>query len=541
MDPVKRFLDHLAHSPLSPVVSEVHGRSLLSTSGRQMQHLVRRARSTLRVHGAPGDRAVLLADNSARWVAADLALLAEGRVVVPMYARQDPAELVQMMHDCDPSVVLVGSEALAEAVRTHWPQAPLLSFDELFAGEILDAPPHAWQPDDDLTIIYTSGTSGQAKGVVLTVANTAFMLPRTESALRAMMALRGEPAGGDRVFHYLPFCFAGSRIVLWTCLWRGVPIMVGTDLDNMAEELRTASPHYVLNVPMLLERIKNGVEANLRTQPAPIRWLMGRATGAWHAQPRGRRDRAALALADRLVFQRIRDRFGPHLRCLIAGSAPLGPDTQRWFEMVGIPVYQVYGLTETTAIVTMDQPPHVRAGRVGRALPEVQVRLGSDDELLVKGDNVFDRYWQRPEATAAAFDDGWFRTGDRAEVHEDGTWRIVGRVKNVLVPTSGHNVAPEPLERRLVETIEGVEHAVVVGHGRPHLAALVSGDRVDGGAVEQGIADLNAELPHYRRIRAHVLLDEPFTIDNGLLTANRKLKRAAIEDRFAHHIDAMYA
>lgn len=534
---IETFFHHLAERSDEAWVIEVRGDALKPATGAELASKVARARGALRTAGLkPGDRGVLLAPNSIEWVACDLALLGEGAVVVPMYARQDPDELVAMMHDCAPSVVVCADESLASAIRERWSDAPVRTFDEVFAGDPVEEPPVARGADDPVTIVYTSGTSGEPKGVVTTRENVDFMLPVTARSLEAMMGPRDEP---HRVFHYLPFCFAGSRIVLWTCLFRRNPIHVSTDLEDLARELQTAAPHYLLNVPMLLERIKNGVDKQIRGQGRAVGALYDRARAAWAKPQRGLRDRAVLALAQRVLFSRIRAKIGVNLECLICGSAPLGEETQGWFQMLGIPVYQVYGLTETTAIVTMDRPPVVTPGRVGAALDGVEVRLGDDDELLVRGPNVFGGYWGRPEATEQAFVDGWFRTGDRAEVDATGNWRIVGRVKNLLVPTSGHNVAPEPIEQRLVEGIEGVEQAVLIGHGRPWLGALISGE-ADPRAVEAGIAAINESLPHYRRIRRWHLCEEPFTVENGLLTANRKLRRAAIEQAYAEIIDALY-
>jgi len=444
-----------------------------------------------------------------------------------------------MMHDCTPSVVLTATDDLAAAIGEQWPEAPLLTFDEAFAGQPVDEPPVARKPEDPVTIVYTSGSSGEPKGVVNTMANIDFMLPVTASALASMMGARD---GDDRVFHCLPFCFSGSRVVLWTCLWRGNGLMASTDLENLAEELRAARPNYFLNVPMLLERIKNGVEAKIRERHKAIGWLWDAGRAAWARSEdgtAGRRDLLVLAAARRVLFSRIKDQIGPELACLICGSAPLGEDTQRWFMMLGIPVYQVYGLTETTAIVSMDQPPAVKPGWVGTPLNGVQTRIGEHDELLVRGANVFCGYWNKPEVTETAFVDGWSRTGDRCEVDAAGTVRIVGRAKNLLVPTSGHNVAPEPLEQRIIERIEGVEQAVVVGHGKPFLAALVTGV-LDEDRLSASLDEINTDLPHYRRIRKFHLCDEPFTVENGLLTANRKLRRATIEQHFADRIEALY-
>lgn len=518
------------------LVTEVHGSSLVPADGTVLGDLIARARGALAGAGVkPGDRVVLIAPNSIRWVAAELGVLFHGAISVAMYDRQAPAELLAMIADCAPALLVVEDDALAASLAASG--VPRLGYGALFGPQTAHGPPAPRAADDAVTIVYTSGTSGAAKGAVLTRANVDFMLPRTRDALAAMMGVRDRE---DRVFHYLPLCFAGSRIVLWTCLFRGSGIHLGTDLDRLATELATVDPHYLLNVPMLLERIKSGVEAKLSERGPAVGWLVRRATRAWErGDAAGRRDRLALALARRLVFSKVREKLGPSLECLICGSAPLAEHTQRWFGMIGLPVYQVYGLTETTAIVTMDVPPNVRPGRVGVALDGVELRVGDGDELLVRGPNVFAGYWGNPTATAEAIVDGWFRTGDQVELDGDGSLRIVGRVKNLLVPTSGHNVAPEPLEELLTRLVPGCEQAVVVGHGRPYLAAILAGP-VDRARVEDALVEVNRDLPGYRRIRRWVLADGPFTVENGQLTANRKLRRAVIEAAYAGPIAALY-
>jgi long-chain acyl-CoA synthetase len=223
----------------------------------------------------------------------------------------------------------------------------------------------------------------------------------------------------------------------------------------------------------------------------------------------------------------------------VCGSAPLSEETQRWFEMLGIPVYQVYGLTETTAIVTVDDTSHVTPGRVGRAIDGCEIATSEHGELLCRGPNVFRGYWNKPEATAAVLRDGWFHTGDQVDLDARGNVKIIGRVKEVLVPESGHNVAPAPLEQRVLEASTGIEHALVVGHGRPYLTAIVSG-KVTPPELERVLDTVNASLPHYMRLRRMVCAPEPFSIENGLLTANQKLKRKAIEERYRDAIEQMY-
>ncbi len=548
---VDTILAHLVAWPDRAFAVEVHGKRLVTTEGRALRSLVELARLALRERGVgPGDRVVLVAPNSTRWIATDLAILAEGATVVPLYARQDPRELAAMIRDADPRLVVTLDEALRDAIVAHLDAPPKLALlPELFLGAAPSSfePARALAPEHPATIVYTSGSSGEPKGVITTVANVDFMLPILDVKL---VELAGAPGGADRVFHYLPFCFSGSRMVLWGCLFRANGIMMSTSLENLVEELATARPAYFLNVPALLERIKGGIEKKLAARPLPIRVGYARAVDAWRrltlaAQGKGASragDELVVALAKRVIFRAIRAQLGPQIKGLICGSAPLPEEVQRWFvELLEIPVFQVYGLTETTAIVTIDRKDAVTPGRVGHAIRGVSMKLGDDGELLVKGPNIFPGYFRREEASRAAFtEDGWFRTGDQCTIDERGNLAVVGRVKNLLVPTSGHNVAPEPLEELVLHHVEGVEQAVVVGHARPFLSVIVTGD-VAHEAVMAGLEAVNAELPHYRRIRKAFVSRERLTPENGLLTANQKLRRGAIDRHFQKEIDALYA
>ncbi|AKF06331.1 AMP-dependent synthetase/ligase [Sandaracinus amylolyticus] len=546
------FLANLSEHPDRAFVTEVFctglapGKErLVPTRGGRLREMIEQARHALRAAGVkPGDRVVLVAPNSARWVACDVAILAEGATCVPMYARQAASELVAMMRDCDPRVVIVDGAPLADAIAAHAPPAPMIQLDALFAGH----PPSALEParrveaSDVVTIIYTSGSSGEPKGVMTSVANVEHMLPVLDAKLRE---LTGTSGGRDRVFHYLPFCFAGSRMVLWACLFRANGLFLSTSLDDLARELRVAAPEYFLNVPALLERVRAGVEKKLAERPLPVRMLYERAIEAFRRERAGiarKRDRALLAAAKSALFPKIREQIGHQITGLICGSAPLAEETQAWFsDLVGIPVYQVYGLTETTAIVSIDRVDGVVPGRVGHPIAGCDVRLGDHGELQIRGPNVFRGYFRRDTATRDAFtDDGWFRTGDQATIDTRGLLRIIGRVKNILVPSSGHNVAPEPIEQMIMERVPSASHAVVIGHGRPYLVALLAGTG-DRAAIDRAIDEVNEALPHYRRIRKVHVHDDPLTIESGMLTANQKLRRHEIEAHFAREIDALYA
>ena len=527
-----------------------------TATGTDLLAQVAAARAFLRMSGlAKGDRCALVAPNSIRWVALDLAILAEGTIAVPLYARQAPGELAAMLRDAGPGLICCGDAALRDSLASAWPDAPRLAlFDEIFAAipaptPAVAATPVALAPQDAAAILYTSGTSGEAKGVVIAVGNLDHMLSCTTARLDQLMGrgdvplaenVRGEP---DRVFHYLPFCFAGSWILLLSCLSRTSVLTLSMDLTKLADEMRAAAPDYFLNVPALLERIRAGVEDNLRKRGGAIASIFDHAKAAWlrlDAKITRPWDFLWLGLAGTLIFPSIRKRLGPNLRALICGSAPLTRETQLFFMMLGIPVLQVYGLTETTAICTMDDSRHIEPGRVGPAVPGIEMKTGENSEILVRGPNVFPGYWNRPAQTAQVLYDGWFHTGDQGDVDANGKWRITGRLKNLVILNSGHNIAPEPIEEELLRALRGAQQVVLVGNARSFLAAIITGE-VTHEEIESQIERLNATLPHYRKIRRFHVEPQPFTIENGLLTANGKLKRDAIAARFAAEIARMYA
>lgn len=547
---LERIFDNLRLQPERTKLIEVRGTSLQGTDGAGILELVGRARAAIEQAGLqPGDRVAILAPNSTRWVAADLAVLASGGIVVPLYDRQDPKELAVMMRSAEPRLLLAATKELAAPVIAAWAgegegaQAvgcTVLDFEAVFQPAPLTKPIHAFGESDTVAIIYTSGTSGEPKGAMLSRANVDFMIPKTIARIARVV---GERSGPDRVFHFLPFCFAASRMMLWTQMSRPNPLMMSTDLGNLVVEIAVAKPNYFLNVPAVLERIRTGVGAKIEERGGAALGIWKRAVAAYGKSLEGKAsllDRAALELGRRVVFPKIKQQIGPNLEFLISGSAPLSADTQRWFQMLGIPVYQAYGLTETTGIVSLDDPQKVEAGKVGLPLDGQTLKVSEEGELLVKGPNIFQGYWRKPEETAQAIRDGWFHTGDQVEYAEGGNLKIVGRIKNLIKPESGHYIAPEPIEEKLMTACPQVQQCMLVGHGRAHVAVLVPGNPPQE-ALDQAIEAVNADLPFYKRIRGVVRADEAFTIENGLLTANQKLKRRAIEQRFEPQIDAYFS
>lgn len=541
------FLDEILASLTkagdTPVLQEIHDGRITPVTARGLLELVGRARAFLSTRAlTPGMRCALYANNGAQWVAMDLAAMAEGLIVVPLYARQAPAELVAMMKDCSPTLICCGDQTLRDGLRKEWPAAPpSFLLEEIFAaGRRTNDPAPVPAESDIATIIYTSGTSGEAKGVMLTAGNIGHMLRCVNARLDLLMS--GKSAQ-DRVFHYLPFVFAGSWILLLTSLLRGSLLTINTDLGKIAQDMRTIAPDYFLNVPALLERMRRAVDEQLWQAGGFVQGIYSRAKAAWVRRQDGRSrmlDSMWLSLANSAIFPTIRKKMiGHNLRALICGSAPLALETQLFFMMLGIPVLQSYGLTETTAICTLDDPNHYEPGRVGPAIPGIEMKLAENEEIIVRGPNVFPGYWNRPAETAKGLRDGWFHTGDQGEVDVNGNWKIVGRIKNLIILGSGHNIAPEPIEEKLLQQLPVGAQAVLVGNGKGYLSAILTG-AVTREQAQAAIDAVNPQFPHYKQVRAFHIRPEGFTIENGFLTANGKLRRDAIAREMRNEIEDMY-
>jgi long-chain acyl-CoA synthetase len=547
---LESILAQLRRADERVVLREIHGETFTTVTGRELLAQVQRGRSYIRKFGLmPGDRCALLGANSIQWTAVDLALMAEGIIVVPLYSRQAASELASMMKDCSPSLLIVGDAELGTAIERQWPARPhpVLMEEVLRAAparEPVTEAPTARTDGDLVTIIYTSGTSGEPKGVCLNVGNVTHMLHCTGERLDHLMGASSGQGESDKVFHYLPFNFAGSWILLLSCLSRESVLTLSTDLNKLADEIHLSAPNYFLNVPTLLERVRRGVLDSISKRAAPIGMLFAQAKSAWERERSGRRgalDAMWLAMGRRLIFAKVKEHFGGNVRALICGSAPLAVETQQFFMMLGIPVLQVYGLTETTAICTMDDPrTAVEPGYVGPAISGIEMTVADNQEILVRGPHIFAGYWKRLEETARVMKDGWFHTGDQGEKNKSGNWRIIGRIKNLIILNSGHNVPPEPIEEKIAQHLAGAQQVVVLGNGRGYLCALITG-QVTASDTQKVIDGVNADLPHYRQIRNFSILSEVFTADGGLLTANGKLRRDAIDRRFSAEIATMYS
>jgi long-chain acyl-CoA synthetase len=542
---LETILYRLQKASTSPVMRELRGGSILSVTGGELLAMVRQARQFLVASGlGRRDRCVLLAPNSIHWAALDLAMMAEGIVVVPLYARQAPSELVVMMKDAGPVRIFCFDQSTVTEIQKLWPNAPeICLLDNVFNGTATTVAPSRVPIEmDAAAILYTSGTSGEPKGVVLTAGNLEHVVRCINRRLDELM---GKGREADRVFHYLYFSFAGSLILLLSALARNSVLTLSTDLSKLSDDMKLSAPDYFLNVPMVLERLRATIEKTIRNRGKFATRLFTNAQKAY-VRRHDKESRGVsiwLTLANWTMFPAIRKTVGPNVKALICGSAPLAVETQLFFLMLGIPVLQVYGLSETTAICTMDDPNRLEAGRVGSAISGVEMILGENGEILVRGPNIFAGYWQRPAETAKALEGGWFHTGDQGDVDACGNWRVSGRLKNLIILNSGHNIPPEPLEEALMTHLPAVQQAVLVGNHRSFLAALVAiapGKSASVKEVQSAIDSLNLSLPHYKRIRSFYVVPEPFSVERGLMTTNGKYRRDAIAAHFAVEIAELY-
>lgn len=539
MNYLENIFERLSRASNALVVGEVRDGQIVAVTGGELLGMVEKARAFILACGLkPGDRCALYGPNSVRWITIDLALMAQGVVVVPLDPRQVASEIAAVVRDASPSMILCSDEGFA----ANLPSAPeTIFFEKILAGPDAEpSPPLPRKDDDPVTIVYTSGTSGEQKGVIITVGNITFMLGCTNARLDVLMGAQTEP---DRVFQYAPFCFGAARILLLTSLSRNSMLTLSTDLTKLSDELKLAQANYFVNVPLFLERVRRRVEESIAKKGGFAAKVFNGARRAYFGEGSSL-DAIYSRIAKAIVFPAVRKSVGPNLKALICGSAPLAAETQKFFMMLGIPVLQVYGLTETTAICTMDDPRHVEPGRVGSAIPGVEMKVAEDGEILVRGPNIFAGYWHRPEAATKAMAGGWFHTGDQGEADEKGNWRITGRLKNLVILNSGHNVAPEPLEEKLASLLPEAQQVMLTGNQRSFLGALVMIPGANGaqqGRVQAALDAMNKDLPHYKQIRGFQVLGDTFTAENGLLTTMGKLKRDAIAARYADEIERVYA
>ncbi len=495
-----------------------------------------------------GDRVAIVAETSHLWAAADLAILSLGAVTVGLYTSLPSPKLAALLQHCGARLVLFDDQHTWRRFREAVAGVPLGARVFYAGGPIEALTPEstsvAWleeqvrsvDPHSPATIVYTSGTTGDSKGAVLTHAAFHHVVSGSRDAFPT------EP--GDRSVVFLPMAHVLQRFATYRGLVDGVEGWYAPDVAGLPDTILAARPQILIAVPRVLEKIRQ--QARQKAEQRGALALFDWATDiAQRPRSRSLRHRARVEVADRLVLRRIRRGLGGELRTIVSGSAPLDPTLAAWFEGVGIAVREGWGLTETCAPATAAPLSPVRLGSVGRPLTGVRVRVAADGELEVSSPALFSEYYADPQATAAAFTaDGWFRTGDLGTVDHEGFVWITGRKKDLLITAGGRNIAPRPVEEAL--NVDGAGHVVVLGDRRPFLVALYFVDEEAPGpaptdAIHAAVSRWNADHPRHQQVVRWRWVDTPLRIEDGTLTPTLKVRRAVVAERHAAVLDAVYA
>ncbi len=534
---------------------------------------------------ARGDRVAIYAANSPWWTIADLATLAAGAVTVPVYATNTARQAEHVIRDAGAKVAFVGgAEQYAHLAGVRGGAGPVervVAFDAGIALDLTDSCPvsvplaHPVSPDlparaeasrmDDVaTIIYTSGTTGEPKGVVLTFENLVVQF----EALDTFFSV-GER---DRSLCFLPLSHAYERAWTFYVLYRGARNYYLEDPRRVIEAMQEVRPTCMVSVPRLYEKIHATARHRASQGPAAKRrlfeWAVGVGGRYAHARKRGARVGPVLAaehaVADRLVLRKIRDIVGGPKNFFSAGGAALAKEIEEFFFAAGLLICEGYGLTETSPMLTCNRPGDFEFGTVGKVIPGCELRIAADGEILTRGRNVMRGYYGKPAATAEAFEDGWFKTGDIGEFDERGFLRITDRKKDLIITSGGKNIAPSRIETVIGQDYY-IEQVAAIGDGRHHVSALVvpQFEALEQWARERGLTfdslramvkdhrivdfigqridERQKDLPRHERVKKFTLLPERFSQAGGELTPTLKNIRAAIAQKYAHLIEAMYA
>ena len=484
-------------------------------------------------HFQPGDKIAILAKNSAEWFIADIAIMMAGMVSVPIYSTAGEDTIDYVLSHSGARAVFLGKLDDTSAAEKAIPGSVLriaFPYDTASAAIQWNAWLEAYkplvqlpvqQPDDIFTLVYTSGSTGRPKGVVLTCRNVA------SSSYTSAAQMIWLP--NDRCMSYLPLAHITERCVLEIMsFYSGVEIFFVESLESFIDDVKYARPTFFISVPRLWTKFQAGILAKM--PDSKLQKLL------------------RIPLIGKLVARKIRAGLGlDHCRVLGSGSAPIAPDMLRWYARLGMPIAEGWGMTETAGMACSNLPyQEQRLGTIGVPVACVEMRLGDNDEVQIRGDAVFTEYYNNPEATAESFVDGWFRTGDRGVRSADGVYKIVGRLKEQFKTAKGKYVAPSPIEN-LIARNHWVEQSCVMGSGRPAPVALIvlteAGMAADDTQVVQSLTDslkqFNLELESHERLAGFIVMQEPWTIDNGLLTPTLKIRRGPIEERFVSLLDKM--
>ena len=533
-----------------------------------------------------GDKVAILSENRLEWLFADFACLCSGILNVPIYSTLTGPQVAYILENSEARLVFVSdsgrAEKALEASRRMERDLRIVMFDpsgsvpegvlvwrdflehgrqaaadgdQHFRSAALEA-----KPEDVATVLYTSGTTGDPKGVMLTHMN---LSSNVKAAQQLLVRVPDETS-----LLFLPLSHVLQRMVSLFHFSDGVTQVFAHSMATVAEDLKTVRPDVAVSVPRLYEKIYNVVMEAQGINKMLVQWAR-EVGGAWTDEKLAGREPSAVlkfmyAIVDKLVFGRIRSALGGRVRYFVSGGAPLSPEINRFFFSAGIQILEGYGLTETSPVISINTPEHFRIGTVGKPVPGTEIRIGEGGEILVRGPQVMKGYYGLPEATAEAIDaEGWFHTGDIGRIDEDGFLRVTDRIKDIIVTAGGKNVAPQPIEN-LLKADDFIEQAVMLGDRESYCVLLVvpSFPNLEAWARKRGINVPNRkallaselvqeqmearvmacleDLAEYEKPKKIGLIANPFTVDDGTLTPTEKVKRQVVRARNRKLIDAFY-
>ncbi|HEY1937218.1 MAG TPA: long-chain fatty acid--CoA ligase [Candidatus Angelobacter sp.] len=525
-----------------------------------------------------GDRVAILGENRPEWMIADFACVTSGIVDVPIYATLTAEQTLYLLQNSRARIIFVSTiEQLrkVQSIQAKTSLEKIVVMDDVAEVNVIpmwsllngvslerdaqfDEQAHQIQPDDLATLIYTSGTTGTSKGVMLSHGNL------TSCAIMASKQAEWTP--DDVYLSFLPLSHVTARHVDYVCYLDGVSLAYCAVFDQLPQMLQEATPTIIVAVPRVYEKVRGEAErrAGHGLKRKIFDWALG--VGRKHADEIARGETPASPvwkLANRLVFDKIRQGFGGRSRAYFSGGAPLGKDMAEWFCAVGIPIMEGYGLTETSPTLSVNRPSAFKIGSVGKVNDGLQLKIAEDGEILVKGPTVFKGYWEMPEETRNSFVDGWFKTGDIGELDSEGFLSITDRKKDLIKTSGGKFIAPQPIENALKANVL-IAQAAVIGDKRkyasviisPHFPLLEDWARANGVSftsrqdlvssakvrdLYRGIVeDLNKKLAQFETLKKIIVVPDEFTVATGEITPTLKLKRRVIEAKYKQQIEELY-
>ncbi|MEO6095753.1 MAG: long-chain fatty acid--CoA ligase [Fibrobacteria bacterium] len=532
----------------------------------------------------PGDKVGVVADPSPFWIMMDLAILGAGAISVPMFANISHDNLTYEIEDSGMRFLFVGSDDQYRTMKPFFGKigkvitmassstpaeglgdTQCITYEALkqrgskrqagHPGEYLRLS-EAINEQDTATLIYTSGSTGMPKGVELTHRNLVFQV----GAAHKRFPLDPKT---DSILSCLPLAHVFERMVFYYYFFTGTPIYFAEEIKKVAANLQELHPTVITMVPRLLEKVHAKMQANLEMAKGFKKAIGARAWARAHSKTPGSKTSLADKIYDALVYKKMRAALGGNLRITISGSAPLDPSLTAFLLNIGIPIYEGYGLTEASPVISCNFPGHRKLGTVGLAFPGVEVKIGDDGEILTRGPHVMKGYYNKPAETAEVVDKlGWLHTGDLGHLDPENFIKITGRKKELFKTANGKYVAPVPIEQAIAAN-KLVDMVMVVAEGKPFTAALIFPDFENLGVVkteignqagndafldspdakayiQKTIDEVNAKLNHWEQIQKFIVIKTPITVDSGQLTPTMKIRRHIVMEKYRAEIDSMY-